>query len=441
MTQELNAQHQMTQQTAKKPVTLIVLGAGNRGQAYARYAQRHPEDVQIVGVAEPREYQRQKVAAEYGLPPERVWNDWRELLNQPKLADGVIIATQDEQHVEPAVELSRLGYHLLLEKPMAPTPEDCIQIVDAVKQAGVMMAVCHVLRYTQYTQALQKVLRSGRIGKIVSVEHLEPVGHTHQAHSFVRGNWRNEEESSFMLLAKSCHDMDWLSYVMNEPCEALSSFGNLFHFRREEQPEGASDRCVTCPPHVEQKCPYSATRYYLGLAARGVTGWPLEVIADDPRTETVMDALEHGPYGRCVYACDNDVVDHQVVNMRFDSGATVSFTMTAFNRGRGRETRIFGTRGEIFGDSRHIRIFDFLSGETEEIDTNVASDGAITSGHGGGDDGIMEAFVQALATGDASYILSGPDATLESHLMTFRAEEARRTDSVVRMGPQAFSGR
>ncbi|GMA15257.1 Gfo/Idh/MocA family oxidoreductase (plasmid) [Deinococcus metallilatus] len=415
------------------PVRLIVVGAGNRGHAYAKYALQHPQDVRIVGVAEPREFQRTQLAAEHGLPPERVWSDWRELLRHPRLADGVIIATQDEQHVEPAVALSGLGYHLLLEKPMAPSAAECVQIVDAVKAAGVMLAVCHVLRYTPYTQALQRVLRSGRIGQIVSVEHLEPVGHTHQAHSFVRGNWRNEEESSFMLLAKSCHDLDWLSYVMGEPCEAVSSFGGLLHFRRENQPPGASDRCLTCPPEVEESCPYSAPRYYLGLVEQGKTGWPVEVITNDPTREGVLRALETGPYGRCVYACDNDVVDHQVVNLRFRSGATASFTMTAFNRGRGRETRIFGTRGEIYGDSRCIHVFDFLTGQTEVIDTQVASDGAITSGHGGGDDGIMAAFVRALATNDPSHILSGPDATLESHLITFRAEEARRKDAVLRM--------
>lgn len=417
-----------------RPVRLIVVGAGNRGHSYAKYALAHPQEVRIVGVAEPRDFQRGRLAAEHGIPEERVWSDWRELLHQPRLADGVIIATQDEQHVEPAVALAKLGYHLLLEKPMAPSPEECRQIVDAVKAAGVMLAVCHVLRYTAYTQALKRVLVSGRIGKIVSVEHFEPVGHTHQAHSFVRGNWRNEAESSFMLLAKSCHDLDWLSYVMDEPCQAVSSFGSLLHFRREEQPPGASDRCLTCPPEVEEACPYSAPRYYLGFVEAGKTGWPLEVITNDPSREGVLRALESGPYGRCVYACDNDVVDHQVVNLRFRSGATASFTMTAFNRGRGRETRIFGTRGEIFGDSRHIRIFDFLTGQTEEIDTQVFSDGAITSGHGGGDDGIMAAFVRALATGDQRHILSGPDATLESHLMTFRAEEARRRDAVLHLG-------
>lgn len=223
---------------------------------------------------------------------------------------------------------------------------------------------------------------------------------------------------------------------MNEPCEALSSFGNLRHFRCEEQPAGASDRCLTCPPEVESQRPYSAPRYYLNLLERGVTGWPVDVVTNDPTPAGMLRALETGLYGRCVYACDNDVMDHQVVHMRFRSGATVSFTMTAFNRGRGRETRIFGTRGEIFGDSHFIRIFDFLTGETEKIGSKVSSDGAITSGPGGGDDGIMTAFVRALATGDSSHILSGPsgpDATLDSHLMTFRAEEARRQDAVVHM--------
>ena len=419
--------------TTSRPVELLILGAGSRGGTYADYARRHPDECVVVGVAEPDAGRRQAMARIFGLPPERVFTTWQDALAVPRLADVAVIATQDSDHVAPVEAAAALGYHLLLEKPMAPDEAGCRRIVDAADRHGVMLGVCHVLRYTAYTQALKAVLDADTIGEIVSVEHLEPVGYWHQAHSFVRGHWRNEAQSSPMLLAKSCHDLDWLRYVVGLPCERVSSFGSLKHFRREAQPPGASDRCVTCPAHIETQCPYSATRYYLGQLDAGNTGWPVNVITPDVTEEGVLEALRDGPYGRCVYASDNDVVDHQVVNFEFDGGVTASFTMTAFTRARGRETRIFGTRGELYGDSQHLTVFDFLTNETTTVDTDVASDGSILSGHGGGDDGLMAAFVQAVAQGDPSLILSGPQETLESHLMVFAAERARREGQVIQL--------
>jgi predicted dehydrogenase len=420
---------------AAEPVRLLILGAGSRGGTYADYARRHPGECVVVGVAEPDAERREAFAQAYHLPPEAVFNEWRDALAVPRWADVAVIATQDADHVAPVEAAAALGYHLLLEKPMAPDEAGCRRIVAAAGAHGVMLGVCHVLRYTAYTQALKAVLDAGTIGDIVSVEHLEPVGYWHQAHSFVRGHWRNEAHSSSMLLAKSCHDLDWLRYVVGRTCERVSSFGSLKHFRREAQPPGASDRCVTCPPAVESQCPYSAARYYFGQLSAGHTGWPLNVVTSTFTPEALSQALSEGPYGRCVYACDNNVVDHQVVNFEFAGGVTASFTMTAFTRARGRETRIFGTRGELRGNSQEIEIFDFLTGETNLVDTEVASDGSILSGHGGGDDGLMRVFVSAVAQEDASLILSGPLETLESHLMVFAAEQARHRGTVVQVSP------
>jgi len=425
------------QSNLMRPVRLLVLGAGGRGSTYADYLLQHPEEGVVVGVAELDAARRQAFAERHQLNPGQVFADWRDALATPRFADAAVIATQDRMHVEPVEAAAALGYHLLLEKPMAPDEAGCRRIVAAAERHGVMLGVCHVLRYTAYTQALKRILEAGTIGEIVSVEHLEPVGYWHQAHSFVRGNWRNEQESSPMLLSKACHDLDWLRYVVGRRCERVSSFGHLKHFRREEQPAGASDRCVTCPPEVETACPYSAKRYYLGQLDAGHTGWPLNVLTPQPTRETVLGALEVGPYGRCVYACDNDVVDHQVVNFEFSGGVTASFTMTAFTRARGRETRIFGTRGELYGDSQLISVYDFLTGETTTLDTDVASDGSILSGHGGGDDGLMAAFLQAVQHNDPNLILSGPAETLESHLMVFAAEEARRTGGVSSLHPSS----
>lgn len=218
-------------------------------------------------------------------------------------------------HLEPALAFAELGYHIMLEKPMALDEPSCRAIVDAVERAGVILAVGHVLRYTPYTQVFKDVLDSGRLGDVVSVQHTEPVGHWHQAHSFVRGNWRRTDEATSMLMAKSCHDLDWLQYVIGQPPTRVSSFGRLSHFTPAQRPAGAADRCLDCS--VETQCAFSAKRIYGERLAGGNHGWPLSAVVDEPTEKALDAALRSGPYGRCVYACDNDVVDHQVVAMEF----------------------------------------------------------------------------------------------------------------------------
>ncbi|MEN8126228.1 MAG: Gfo/Idh/MocA family oxidoreductase [Planctomycetota bacterium] len=411
-----------------KKVQLFIVGAGNRGFAYAEYARMHPEQAVITGVAEPRDYYRNKMAAEHNIPPEHVFKDWREAVDKEKFADAVIIATQDTQHTDPAVTFSEKGYHMLLEKPMSTRPEECRKITSTVLKNNTIFAVCHVLRYTNYTQRLKEIIASGAIGRIVSMQHLEPVGYWHHAHSFVRGNWRKENEASFMLLAKSCHDIDWIQYIMDSRCTAVSSFGSLMHFRQENKPAKAADRCTECG--CEPECPYSAKKIYLSRAQEGNFEWPLDTITSDLTVAGIEKAIETGPYGRCVYACDNDVVDHQVVDMRFENETTVTFTMTAFTEMCDRRTRIFGTKGELYGDGKSIEYYDFLTNQRHKENVS-ALDGDISSGHGGGDYNLMKNFVTAVAQNDRSRILSGPTETLESHTLIFAAEKARIENCVV----------
>jgi len=408
-------------------IRIIIAGAGHRGTSYARLIGMIP-NTKVVGLAEPQEHNRRQMVKKHNIPAENVFTDWRDMAARDKFADAVIIATQDRMHTAPAVAFAEKGYDMLLEKPMAPTADDCRTIVKAAVDNGILFGVCHVMRYTDYTRKLKSLLDSGLIGEVVSLQHLEPVGWWHQAHSFVRGHWRNEAESSCMLLAKSCHDLDWIRHVMGVPCRKISSFGSLYHFRRENKPEGAGQRCVDCA--VEADCPYSAKRIYLGRVARGHTSWPVSVLTPEPTEQSITEAITSGPYGRCVYECDNDVVDHQVVNMEFDGGKTAVFTMTAFNRPRGRETRIFGTRGELYGDGSKITHFDFLTEKTQDVDTRAA-DASILGGHGGGDGRLIESFIAALSQKDPGKILSGPQETLETHMMVFAAERARRENKVV----------
>lgn len=422
-------------------ISYAVVGAGDRGATYARWVKENPDKARVVAVAEPREHQRNALAAEHGIPAENVFSSWRELVEAPRLADAAIVATRDDEHAEPAISLAGKGYHLLVEKPLAPTEAECRALVEAVTGAGVLFAVCHVLRYRPYTRLLKQILDDGRIGEVQSVQHLEPVGWWHHAHSFVRGNWRRTDEASFMLLAKSCHDIDWLRHVVGRPIERVSSFGSLNHFRQEHKPAGAAARCLDCA--VEPDCAFSGPRIYLNLVRAGVTGWPVSVLVDEVTEASVEQALRDGPYGRCVYDCDNDVVDHQVVAMEFQGGVTATFQMTAFTAHVDRRTQIFGTRGTIDGDGERLSVYDFLSGQTEELTT--ASLGADAgTGHGGGDAGLMEAFTTAVATGEAGSILSGPAESLETHLAVFAAERARLTGSVETLSwarESAVSGR
>jgi predicted dehydrogenase len=413
------------------PVTLAVVGAGNRGRAHGGWALTQPDRAQVVAVAEPRAVHRGRFASRHGIPVGAAFTSWQELAARGRLADAVLICTQDAAHAEPAVVFAELGYHVLLEKPMATTEADCRRIVDAVERAGVAFAVCHVLRYTPYTALVKQVVDGGRIGDVMSVQHLEPVGFSHHAHSYVRGAWRRQGAAAFMLLAKSCHDLDWLRYVVGRPIRRVASFGGLTHFRPENRPAGAADRCLDCA--VEPTCPYSAVRFYSRFLERG-DDWPLDAVIDRYTEADLLAALRQGPYGRCVYACDNDVVDHQVVAMEFDGGPTGTFVMTAFNAGGHRRTRLFGTRGELEGDGETVRVYDFLTGTDEVLAARSPGDATAGGGHGGGDWGLMDAFVRAVATGDRSHILTGPRASLEAHLAVFAAERARREGVVVTVG-------
>jgi predicted dehydrogenase len=415
-------------------VTLAVVGAGNRGTGYARAAVAEGR-ARVVAVAEPDPVRRAAFIAEFAVPADGVFASWEELAAAGRIADAVIISTRDRLHTEPAVAFLGLGWHVLLEKPMAPDATESRQIAAAARAAGTVFGVCHVLRYTPYTKALKQILADGTIGRIVGVQHLEPVGWWHQAHSYVRGNWRRQDESGPMLLTKSCHDIDWLMYVVDRPVRRVASFGSLTHFRRENRPDGAADRCLDCA--VESSCPYSAVRLYFGcLDSPERMFWPLSTITADLTEVGVRTALRDGPYGRCVYDCDNDVVDNQVVNLEFEGGVTASFTMTAFTPLEHRQTRIFGTHGSVEGDGVRLTITDFRDGSVRTVDTTAGLDGSAASGHGGGDAGLIDAFLAAVAAGDPSLISSNADDSLAGHLVVWAAEQARHSGEVVTVGTE-----
>jgi predicted dehydrogenase len=400
-----------------KPIQVVMLGAGGRGfYAYGDWILRHPDDIRVVAVAEPHPERRERFASAHQLPPDRVFVDHRELFARGQLAPFLINTTMDRQHVETTLGAIETGYDCLLEKPMAATPHDCVRLVRAAEAAGRTLHICHVMRYSPFYTALHGALSSGAVGEVMTVDHRENVAFWHQAHSFVRGNWGNSARSAPMILTKSCHDLDILYWLLGRRVVTLSAFGALSHFCADQAPEGAPERCTDGCPHWES-CPYYAPRFYL----HDYSGWPVTAITTDLSYEGRMEALRSGPYGRCVYRCDNDVVDHMTINMLFEGDVTATFTMHAFAHEGERTMRYDGTRASLIGRGHEdeIWVHDFRTLQRTAVPI-VSSEG----GHGGGDDGLMRAFVQS-ARGQEPGLYSSARDSLESHLMAFAAEESR----------------
>ncbi|WP_143710007.1 Gfo/Idh/MocA family protein [Halothermothrix orenii] len=405
-----------------EPVTVAVLGAGNRGrEAYGEYILRHPEEIRVVAVAEPDKDKRSLFSKEHNIPEENQFSSWEELLSRERLADGIIIATLDKMHIEPTRKALKRGYDILLEKPIAPTLQETISIAREAQKYSNNILVAHVLRYTNFYRGLKEILKKGIIGKIRFVDHIENIGFYHFAHSYVRGNWRNTEVAAPIILAKSCHDMDILYWLLEKKCKNLSSHASLEYFTEKNQPEGASDRCLYCG--VEEDCPYSARKIYLNEN----TGWPASVITTDLSYEGRYKALKEGPYGRCVFKCDNNVPEVQTVRMLFEDDIEVNFALTAFSNEITRTTNIYGSKGEIRADFENgvIEIYEF--GRHKSVMT-INKD---TGGHGGGDTGLMKHFVKVLRGELKTEGLTSLSASIESHIMAFAAEKARDRKSVI----------
>jgi predicted dehydrogenase len=453
------------------PLQAVLIGAGERGaNSYAPYALRHPDRLRFVAVAEPDAARRAAFAAWHAIPSERQFSTWEDLLALPQMGEAALVCTQDWQHTAPALAAMRCGYHVLLEKPMATTAEECHQLVRASEDLHRQLHICHVLRYTRHFQKMREIVQSGVLGQIIDVAHRENVSFWHMAHSYVRGNWRNKAESSPMILAKCCHDLDILPWVLGRACLRLNSAGSLSHFRPENAPAGAPLRCTDgCP--AAATCPYYAPWVYQDLTAfwrsyadtasgtdalaihtylknrpafhalakfvpylrqvTGYSGWPLTVITGgDPTPEKIERALREGPYGRCVYHCDNDVVDHQVVLMQFEDDITVTLTMHGHSHTEYRTTRIEGSRGRLmaeFGNGgAFITVDEHRSGRHTRYNTSADE----RSGHGGGDMALMQAFVDSIS-GDPSAARTTARQALTSHRMAFAAEQARLENRLI----------
>jgi predicted dehydrogenase len=410
--------------TTTTPLELVSIGAGGRGyRAYGQYAERNPAKVRFVAVAEPDETRRCRFAEAHAIPPERQFASWEDLVGRPQLAHGAVNTTMDRTHHASTLALLGAGYDVLLEKPMATTPSDCVDLVRTAAERGRILQICHVLRYAPFFRSVHDLVTSGRLGDLVSFEWNENLVYWHYAHSFVRGNWGNIARSGIMLLTKCCHDLDLLVWMLGRPIR-LASSGSLTHFRPESVGANVPDRCTDgCP--IADECPYYAPRVYI---ERNPGAWARDPVSLDHSPAALLHGLEAGPYGRCVYRCDNDVVDHQVVLMEFASGLSASLTMQGAGFVEGRTLRIDGVRATLLGNEARnlLEVHDHLTGKVESFQPSVPGVGS----HGGGDDGVIGAFLQALQGVEGGVLTSATESLL-SHLLAFAAEEARMTQQVV----------
>ena len=394
-----------------KPVSAIILGYGIRGRAYAAYAKTHPEDFKIAGLADP-------VAA---FPEDRdypVWKKWEDALESGVKADAVIISLPDRLHYASCTKALEKGYHVLLEKPIGCTWGECLGIKKAQIDAKRLVLTGYVLRYAPFYQRLREVIASGCIGELTSVHHLAAISYGKASHAYCRGNWSVEAKGTGMLVNKCTHDFDLIEWwTKGKKIKKISSFGSLFHWRPENKPEGAADRCMDCPVEVRKRCAFDAYKIYYDRT-------DLRYHFADESDEAILKMIETSPYGRCVYACGNDSVDHQTVLMEYDGGLTIILEMESYSQQRTRITHFYGTRGEIIADERKIEILPFLGESTTIIPQQNGH-------HGGGDREIMTEFVRMVRTASPDRYTAILEAALESHRIAFLAEESRYTGKTI----------
>jgi len=425
------------------PTEAVLVGAGGRGfQVVGRFAERFPHKLRIVAVAEPDDRRRETFAARFDIPPERRFRDWAELAEKPQVAKVLFNMTGDKQHVPITTEALKKGYHVFLEKPIADTAEGCLELREAAEQADRLLQLGLCLRFTPFYRTAYEILNAGRIGQIITVDYQENISPTHMAHSFVRGNWRNRKQASPMIISKSCHDLDILVWLLGRRCVKISSFGSLSYFKAENAPQGAPGRCTDGCPH-EHVCPFSAIKLYVKEVGSvqlgyGSAAWYVCPSADPQER---IEALKTSPYGRCVYRCDNDVVDHQVVNMEFEGAVTVAFTMQGFatdspagqtmwgpvSTGPGRRFTFWGSSGLLNAPTYgHLEVTDNILKHTEKIQTGFPE-----GSHGGGDWNMIHDFLHAVEKDDRTAAVTSVQQCVEGHLVGFAAEKSRLEGRVV----------
>lgn len=425
-----------------KPVTAIIVGAGHRSFVYSQLAHSNPELLQIVGVADPNPVRMEKAMKEFGFPKENCFVSAQELAKAPKFADAVINGTMDEQHLETAIPLLDAGYDMLLEKPFAPNEKDMREIVECAKRNNSKVMICHVLRYTPFYYGIKERIAKGEIGDIINIQTAEHVSYHHLSTSYIRGKWANSDKChTSMLLAKCCHDIDLMMWLMgdNKPV-SISSFGSKFQFKEENAPEGAGTKCMVDCPYVDT-CVFSTKRLYIDHPDRwAFYVWDALEGVENPTIEDKIALMKSdSPYARCIYKCDNNVVDHQSVVVNFANGATGTHNMVGGSSQSLRHIHIIGTKGEIYGDFEKSQFFVSKINpspnahneecDIEEVDLNVHGDmvGAF-GGHGGGDERLAADFVSFVRGEETSLACTSIFDSVAGHLSVYLADKSREAN-------------
>jgi len=399
----------------------LVVGTGDRGQRFCTNIGKLGG--KVAAIAESDEKKRDFVADKYDIPTDLIFEEGEDAIKADLPFDAVYIATPDKTHAKLAILSLKKGYNVLLEKPMATSPKDCIKIIEAQEKSGKSLAICHVLRYAPFFQTIKKLADSGELGKILAIDLVEEVGYWHFAHSYVRGNWRKEEESSPVILAKSCHDLDILSWLAESEPESVISKGDLTIFKKENAPQTSTERCtIDCPV---KDCIYDARKFYLNH--KGEVKWPYNVISPtDVNEEARLKAISEGPYGRCVFKCDNNVCDFQEVLIYFKNGVRANFVLRAGGAQPTRRITVYFERGEVSGNMWKGKInkvtYSGRRGEdkVENLDTQQLGS------HGGGDPRLIKDFFETIRSQNSEHALTSAQKSLQSHLMAFAAEKSRK---------------
>ena len=404
---------------------LALIGAGQRGMIYAEYAY-FKKGAQIVSIVEPHAERRKIAAEKFHVADEFCFTCVEEFFAKGKLADALILASMDKDHYEQTMAALDCGYDILLEKPVSPDPKECLRIAKKAKTLGRKIVVCHVLRYTNFFSKIKEIVDSGTLGQIVAINHSENVGNFHIAHSFVRGNWRRSDQSSPIIMQKSCHDMDILVWLADSNAKRITSFGDLSFFREENAPAGSAARCLDCPKAAE--CRFDVRKAYLPLAGE----WPATVVCEEQTEAALLEAFKTSPYGRCVFRCDNDVCDHQVTLIEFENGITATFHLSGLTNKMHRTIKIMCEHGEIYGDDHDntLTITHYSANALYESESRTIHVESAQGFHGGGDWGLTTDFL-AGAQNNYKDSKSSIDRSIESHIMAHAAELSRVTGKVI----------
>lgn len=410
-------------------VKVAILGLGSRGATtYGDYLITL-NDIKISAICDIDKDKLNFYQNKYHVEKKDCFLNSEDFFKAGKLADILIIATMDQDHYSQAMKALDLKYHLLLEKPIALNLNQCLDIENKALKNNLYVVVCHVLRYSLFYKKIKEIVNSKILGNIININTTENVGYWHQAHSFVRGNWNNSNKTSPMILQKCCHDFDILNWIIDKKPLNVSSFGSLSLFKKENAPKDSSNYCYDCK--IQNNCPYNAVKYYVDSIKNDKDlGWPYDVVVLNPTKDKVLAAIKNGPYGRCVYKCDNNVVDHQIVNIQYEDNITVTHTMCAFSKDCYRDIKIFATRGDLIANTLNNTIIYHTFVDNKEFVIDVSKLTNDLSGHMGGDKLMINELLK-LINKETSQLDSSIEKSVLSHVIAFAAEKSRINKGVV----------